>query len=88
MTLRSPAKLIDAEPLSVVKTFDPAKRYRFTWPGQPSREVDGAELTELCKGADPAMLAIVETGAAPPAPVTTPASVPEVFSSRPTFREP
>ena len=48
--------------------FDPKKRYRYTWPGQPPRVVAGDELAALVKGADPSMLDIVEVGAAPTAP--------------------
>lgn len=61
MTMRNP--LIDAEfHLPIAQTFDPAKRYRYTWPGQPAKVVTGEELTALCKGADASMLSIEEVG--------------------------
>jgi len=73
MTMRNP--LIDAERNTpIAKTFDPAKRYRYTWPGQSAREVDGAELTAVCAGANVDLLAIEEIGgtASPAAASETP----------------
>ncbi len=77
MTMRMP--LIDAEnPLQVARTFDPAKRYRYTWPGQPARDVSGEELATLCKGADPDKLAIEEIGS-----TAKEIAPPSTFSTRP-----
>jgi hypothetical protein len=53
--------MIDGEvSLGGSMTFDPAKRYRYTWPGQKPQIATGLALTAICKGADPAMLAIEE----------------------------
>jgi hypothetical protein len=49
-------------------TFDSAKKYRYTWPGQSSRVIGGEALTDLCKGADPSMLAIEEVPEADTSP--------------------
>ena len=65
MTMRNPTALVDAENTPIVPTYDPAKRYRFTWPGQPARTVNGDELAALLKGANPTMLAIEEVADAP-----------------------
>jgi len=75
MTMRNP--LIDAERHApVAETYDPAKHYRYTWPGQAPRVVTGRELAEIVAGADASLLAIQETSqsitpstpsAAPPA---------------------
>jgi hypothetical protein len=55
-----------------VPSYDPAKRFRFTWPGQPPRIVSGDELSAICHGADAAMLSIEEVGGAPTPPATLP----------------
>ena len=61
MTMRNPNHLIDAERnLPIAETFDPAKRYRYTWPGQAPKIVTGKELTELTRGADVSKLEISE----------------------------
>ena len=75
MTMRNP--LIDAEiNIAIPETFDPAKKFRFTWPGQPPRVIGGKELSEICRGADVSKLAIEPVEDAP------------VFTStRPSFRE-
>ncbi len=44
----------------VAPKLDPEKQYRYTWPGQKPQVVSGAALIQLCKGADPSMLAIEE----------------------------
>jgi len=41
-------------------TIDPAKNYKYTWPGQPPKMVSGAELADICKGSDPSQLSIEE----------------------------
>ncbi len=64
MTMRNP--LIDAEKnLPIAETFDPAKRYRYTWPGQPMKIVTGKELNELTRGADLSQLDIAEAPETP-----------------------
>ncbi len=83
MTMRNP--LIDAERnLPIAKTFDPAKNYRFTWPGRARETVDGAKLTEICAGANVDLLDIEEAGNVSEAPVSplVPASS---FSTRPEY---
>ncbi len=62
MTMRNP---IDGELQLQTPSFDPKKRYRYTWPGQPPKMTSGAELTELCKGADASLLSIEEASDAP-----------------------
>ncbi len=42
-------------------TLDPAKHYRYTWPGQAPKVVSGAALSALIKGANPELLDIHET---------------------------
>ena len=61
----------------VAPKFDPEKQYRYTWPGQPARIVSGAALIQLCKGADPSMLAIedVEPSRVPTPRVTVTTSI-------------
>ncbi len=39
-------------------TFNPDALYHYTWPGQDRKLVTGAELTALCRGADPNLLSI------------------------------
>lgn len=68
MTMRNP---LDGERhLAPVRLeIDPAKRYRYTWPGSPPVVVAGAELATILVGANPALLAIEEvTGDAEPKP--------------------
>ncbi len=67
MTMRHNDGPAEARP-----TFDPAKRYRYTWPGQSPSEVMGDALTRLCRGADHNALNIVEIGPVPDAKVTEP----------------
>ena len=75
MTMRAP--LIDAEQsTAIVPTFDPSKRYRYTWPGQPPMTVTGEEMTAICRGADSSKLEIEEVASS------------TSFSSRPSFRDP
>ncbi len=54
------------------RTFDPAKRYRYTWPGQTPRVVSGEELAAICRGANHEMLDISESTSAPAAAETKP----------------
>lgn len=61
MTMRNP---LDREIEVARPKFDPAKNYRYTWPGQPPKMVSGEELAAICKGADPSQLAIEEVTAA------------------------
>ena len=71
-------------------TFDPEKRYEYTWPGCKPQIVGGAALTHLVKGADPSMLAIREvTEPSKVAPSIEPAEVdpPFVPVSRSRSRE-
>lgn len=56
------------DPVEVKPILDPAKMYRFTWPGQPQRVISGAELAAICKGANADMLAIEEVTVMAPAP--------------------
>lgn len=55
MTMRHP---IDRELTPAKPTFDPVAQYRYTWPGDVERIVTGAQLRELCRGADPDLLQI------------------------------
>ncbi len=81
MTMRSP--MVDTERNTpIVKTFDPAKRYRFTWPGQKPRVVTGEEMTALAAGADVSMLAIEEATSDTAAIDTLDSPVPEAFTGR------
>lgn len=62
MTMRNP--LIDVERNTpIAKTFDPSKRYRYTWPGCSAKTVGGAELTALVAGANVDILGIEEVEA-------------------------
>lgn len=81
MTMRNP--LIDRERTTpVAETFDPAKRYRYTWPGQPQKVISGSELNELLKGADPSQLAIEEATELPSLAPSPPPAAPPSRNSR------
>lgn len=69
MTMRNP---LDREVQAIRPTFDPAKSYRYTWPGQPPKVVAGDELAAICKGANHEMLAIEEVSASPSKPPNYP----------------
>ncbi len=60
MTMKNP---LDGELQAIKPKFDPAKMYRYTWPGQPPKMVSGQELADLCRGADHTTLAIEECDA-------------------------
>lgn len=60
MTIKKEKSLIDAENQGVRPKFEHEKNYRYTWPGKSPKIVSGKELTLLCRGADPSMLAIEE----------------------------
>ncbi len=62
----------DGQPLTEGPAIDPAKKYQYTWPGQPAKTVSGAALIQLCKGADPSMLKIREVGKKDEAPAAAP----------------
>jgi hypothetical protein len=57
MTMRNP---LGGEQEMIRPAFDAGKQYRYTWPGQPPKMVSGAELSDICKGADPSQLSIEE----------------------------